>query len=61
MKPLKIPFILEKETQNTFRYTEANGEGKKADSADTSVGTLYMKKSVFAGKSPPDKLTVTIQ
>ncbi len=61
MKTLKIPFILEKQTQNTYRYFEANDKGEKAISAEQSIGTLYVKKSVFPDGKVPDKLTVTIQ
>lgn len=57
-KPLKatrqdiaITFKLEKETKNTYRYTEASDE--------PVIGTLYIQKSALGDKAPAT-LTVTI-
>jgi hypothetical protein len=46
-------FTLERETKNTFRYSEdTNGK-------PPAIGTLYIQKWML-GKEPPKKLAVSI-
>jgi len=48
----EIKLVFEKETTGTYRYKETADE--------ITVGTLYIKKSVFTEKRP-DEITVTIE
>jgi len=53
-------FALEKTTPGAIRYQQIGADGKKFSIAEGApVGTLYMRKSAFAG-DPPEKLTVSI-
>jgi len=56
-------FILERETKGAVRYAEVNSEGKIIEELDHYVvGTLYIRKHVFASGSGliPARLTITI-
>jgi hypothetical protein len=48
-----LTFTLERETKNTFRYSE------DADADLPAIGTLYVQKWLL-GDKPPEKLTITI-
>lgn len=52
---MKIGFILEKETKNTYRF--------KAADSEAAVETLYIKKSVVKemGITAKDKLIISIE
>jgi hypothetical protein len=49
-----LTFTLERETKNTYRYSE------DADGKPPAIGTLYPQKWLL-GKEPPNRLTVTIE
>ncbi len=51
---------LEKETKNTIRYMETDEKGRKVDMIDQEVGTIYVKKKHFEGKSFPKHITVIV-
>ena len=50
--PLTVRCVLVKVTQNTFRYAEVGPKGEVLDMRDSRVGTVYVKKNVFAGVQP---------
>jgi hypothetical protein len=54
-------FALEYTTPGAIRYQQVGADGKVFSiAAGAPVGTLYMRKSAFAG-DPPEKLTVSIE
>lgn len=54
MKTQTLAFIFEKETKNTYRYTE------KERDLPPAVGTLYLQKWALE-HNPPEILEVTIK
>jgi len=52
----ELTMTFEKATKNTFRFME----DVKDKSSTPVIGTLYVQKSVFAGKTPL-KIKVTIE
>jgi hypothetical protein len=52
-----VPFVLERETKNTFRYSETDENGNILPSAEAKIGTIYLKKEL-AGEMK--SFTVTI-
>lgn len=53
MSTKEIEFEFERAPKNTFRFQEKT-------SGEPSIGTLYVKKSVF-GASEPKKVKVTVE
>jgi len=53
-------FTLDRETKRTFRYTQVNSIGTVLDSADASIGSLYIKKKSLPSP-PPSQIKVTIE
>ena len=51
-----INLTYEKETPGTFRFKEEPDEND-----DVVIGTLYIKKRVFEGKTRPESIKVTIE
>jgi hypothetical protein len=51
-KTTQVFLVLDKETKNTFRYTE--------DSDIATVGSIYLSKPVANKMGNPESITVTI-
>ena len=49
--------VLVKVTPNTFRFAEVDAKGNVIEMREAKVGTIYVKKSVFAGAKP---LAITV-
>jgi hypothetical protein len=47
-------------TKRTFRFAELDDEGNVLPKVDALVGTLYIKKSLFEGATPPKHVEMTI-
>ena len=55
MEPLKISLRRAKETKNTVRYEEAEGDEPSV------IGTLYVQKWACRRIEEPETITVTIE
>lgn len=56
---IKVDFVFEKETKNTFRFAETSKDGEKVAIKDAIIGAIYIKKAVFRDKKP-SAISVTI-
>ena len=54
MEKLKLKFVREKQTKNTWRFREDESE------FEASVGVIYVRKETL-GQPVPERLIVTIQ
>lgn len=52
---IQVQFEQEKETKNTIRFNEVEGDGPPV------IGTLYVQKYILRRLGNPDTLTVTIE
>lgn len=50
-----VKFVKEKETKNTVRYKEVDGE----DGRQNMIGSLYVQKWAL-GSSPPSRLRISL-
>jgi len=48
-----VRFAFEKETPGTFRFTEVDAQGVNVQKDDIVIGTLYVRKTAFAGHAAP--------
>jgi hypothetical protein len=48
----EVLFKLGKETKNTFMFSELNEDGDVASATEWLIGSLYVQKSFFEGKTP---------
>lgn len=55
-----VPFEFERETKGAVRFMEVSEAGFPVDMAAAKIGTLYVRKSAFAGGQFPQYMTVTI-
>lgn len=55
---ITVMMTFEKETKGAVRYSE----NKESDFAEAKIGTLYIRKSAFAGqKQLPETITVRVE
>jgi hypothetical protein len=47
------------ETRNTLRYHEINDKGERVELAESTIGTLYLRKKALNGARPA-RLQVTV-
>lgn len=55
-RAVNVEFTLERETKNTYRYTETACEPAQPEPV---IGTTYVKKALFKGKAP-EKISITL-
>ena len=60
MSEVRLTFLLNGETKRTFKFFEVDRSGEILDTIDATIGTIYVKKGVFNGKTPPKTLTATL-
>ncbi len=48
-------------TRRTFRFEELGDDGEVLDKVDAVVGSIYIKKKVFGGETPPDTISLKIE
>lgn len=48
-------------TKRTFRFEEVDKDGNVLDKVDAVVGSIYIKKKVFGGGSPPSTIDLKIE
>ncbi|MGH7667348.1 MAG: hypothetical protein ACRDX8_13850 [Acidimicrobiales bacterium] len=58
---MKINFRLERETKNTVRFAEDEGDQPADHPGSSVVGTLYLQKTAHASLGSPGRITVTIE
>jgi hypothetical protein len=58
-KEIKAKFLLEKETRNTYRFTEVDAQGVKVGYSEMEIGTLYLRKKYF-DREPRGIIEITL-
>ncbi len=61
MDKIQVMMVQEKQTHGAIKYAEVGADGNVLKMQNSSIGTLYLRKTAFADGAFPITITVQVE